>query len=186
MRSRRINTQQNGSSPNKDVTSATQGCRLRYRRNNQQLPEKVAKAKPALLSATCSATNRNRLERTAASYTCVKHQQTTETPEEIHESKSRLLTACTAILLIRTIVMSATILITTSNLQAPTWTIFYAIILASVIAAPLLVHSTLAYLPSPGNSNQNVARVNPWNRILKTTTRTHGKQERDTKRSVPI
>jgi hypothetical protein len=41
--------------------------------------------------------------------------------------------------------------------------------------------------PSLGNVNPIVARVNPWrSRILRTEgTRNHGKQERDTKRSVP-
>jgi hypothetical protein len=90
------------------------------------------------------------------------------------------------------IVMS-TILITTSTLQTPTLTIpiLYAIIiLTSVIVAHApLVNSTLAYLPSPGSPklNQHVTRVNPWgSRILRTeATRTHERQERDIKRSVP-
>jgi hypothetical protein len=59
----------------------------------------------------------------------------------------------------------STILITTSTLQTLTSPIpiLYAIILASVIAAHApLVHSTLAYLPSLGNPNQNLAQVNPW------------------------
>jgi hypothetical protein len=45
----------------------------------------------------------------------------------------------------------------------------------------------MAYLPSPGNVNQIVARVNPWrSRIPRTkATPDHGRQERGTKRSVP-
>jgi hypothetical protein len=141
----------------------------------------------------------------------MKHQHTTEV---IHRSKSRLLKTCTATFLIQTTVMSTTL--TTSTLETPTLTILtlFAIILASVIVAHApQVHSTLAYLPSPGKINQLVARVNPWwnrilrteatrnrkinqlvarvnpwwNRILRTeATRNHGRQERrDTTRSIP-
>jgi hypothetical protein len=134
--------------------------------------------KPSLLlSAPCSVTNLARLARTAPTYTCVKHQQTIE---EIHQSKSRRVTAFTTISF-PTIVMS-TILITASNLQTPTWTI-------PILYAPL-VHSNLAYPPSPGTPpNQNVARVTHlWVKQgpqHSNHPRSHGKQERDTKRSVP-
>jgi hypothetical protein len=45
----------------------------------------------------------------------------------------------------------------------------------------------MAYLPSPGNVNQIVARLNPWRSRIRRTeaTRYHGRQERGTKRSVP-
>jgi hypothetical protein len=87
------------------------------------------------------------------------------------------LTTCTDTLLIQTTAMSTTL--TTSTLETPTLTILklYAISLTSVIVAHALqVHSTLAYLPSPGNVNQIVTRVNPWrSRIPRTkATRNHG------------
>jgi hypothetical protein len=69
---------------------------------------------------------------------------------------------CTTTFLIQTTVMSTTQ--TTSTLETPTLTMptLLAISLAPVLVAHALqVHSALEYLPSPGNVNQIVARVNP-------------------------
>jgi hypothetical protein len=74
-----------------------------------------------------------------------------------------MLTTCSETILIQTTVMSTTP--TTSTLETPALTMqtLPAISLAPVLVAHTLqVQFTLAYLPSPGNVNQIVVRVNPW------------------------
>jgi hypothetical protein len=93
-------------------------------------------------------TNLTLLARTAPTYTCVKHQQTTE---EIHQSKPRLLTACTAISSIPNIVIR-TILITTSTLQTPTWTIPILYIIISNRSSCSSGAFQHGVSPQPGNS----------------------------------
>jgi hypothetical protein len=142
MRSRRINTQQNGSSPDEDVTSATQGCRLRYATTNTYLRE--WQAKPATVCSKSSyesdsyypnhadvreaPTNyrRNPWEQVKAYYYSDEYYSTTSTLE------TPTLTTCTS--LIQTAVMSTTL--TTSTLETPTLTMPT---LRAISLAPVLI-----------------------------------------------
>jgi hypothetical protein len=129
---------------------------------------RMSRAQPKAVDCVSDATNRYLREWQANSYksdsSCPNRANVyvREAPTNYRRNPRKQVKAADSpysYFLIRTIVMSS-ILITTTTLQTPTWTIpiLYCIILASVIAAHApLVHSNLAYSPSPGTSNLNVA-----------------------------